>query len=100
MKRIKAILGWTILGALVVFALMNFQQAKISLFDVSLQAPLSYIIALAALLGALSRHAVVTAIGWAVTRATPDTTPLPLPLPVPDSDDETTKASVSQRKAG
>ncbi len=78
MKRVQAVVGWTILSAFVILALLNFQQAKISMLDVSLVAPLSYIIGLSALFGALSRRAIVKAIGWAVRRTKPDMTPVPM----------------------
>jgi uncharacterized integral membrane protein len=65
MTSIKAIVAWVVIVGLVIFAVTNFHVVRVDLTIAVLEAPLSYVIALAAIGGALGGEAIVTAFRWA-----------------------------------
>jgi uncharacterized integral membrane protein len=65
-NTLKVIIGWLAIIALVVFVVTNTQQAVVRLpFDISISAPLSVILLLTAVLGALGASMFDTLWKWA-----------------------------------
>jgi uncharacterized integral membrane protein len=65
MKKVKLVMGWLCILALVIFVVMNFQQTEVKILNARLTAPLSFIVLLAAVLGALGAPSFKRIFSWA-----------------------------------
>ena len=65
MKKIKLVLGWLAILSLLIFVVMNFQQTEVKILNARLTAPLSFIVLLAAVLGAIGAPSFKKIFAWA-----------------------------------
>lgn len=71
MRYVKATFAWIALAAIAVVALSNLHEVTVTLPSITLEAPVAYVIALAAVLGALGSSGFWTVLRWAKPKPKP-----------------------------